>query len=449
MSTEEDKIVEEDIASETTSEVKQAETRFPLLLLIKPAILLLISDRIDRLEPVVSRRRRRDSRKRIFLLGLGRLGDFLLRRRIDQLFVRDAGLRLVRGSGSNGGRQSLNVVSSGAGRRLGRLGPQRPRQTNRTAAQVRNHQRVRGQGVVFQGQGNSGGGVQRSEGGLAGHSVRGHSRSVLRPQGTLQGRRWCSRHKLSLYGGLCRQRLLQRGDLPLVIGPQSPLSGQNHTHSRQSRVQANHSSLRFLRRMPQKIRIHHSVEILHRNIRLSEFERHYRRKNILCPRRTFAQYPDPRPDSHHRPQARSATRRAHVRFAVVRPRRYSRLGRFSPRSRLPIRLGRRCTVQSGQRHWNDLQGTSIGHGGIQVALQWDRINRVVSTQLLLPVRKRCSHFGIGRKFAERIYHFRSSSSRKQGNSVQKAPSRLFPLISPPRTMNYTFENTRIILNWLF
>lgn len=42
-------------------------------------------------------------------------------------------------------------------------------------------------------------------------------------------------------------------------------------------------------------------------------------------------------------------------------------------------------VQRCQWHPHDLSSTPAGHGGLQVALQWDRAHRVVSTQLLLQV----------------------------------------------------------------
>jgi hypothetical protein len=59
----------------------------------------------------------------------------------------------------------------------------------------------------------------------------------------------------------------------------------HHTHSWQSRVASNHTSLRLLRRMPAKVWIHHRLAVLHRSLRLSKPLGHHRWKDLLCSRR--------------------------------------------------------------------------------------------------------------------------------------------------------------------
>lgn len=51
----------------------------------------------------------------------------------------------------------------------------------------------------------------------------GHPWSVLRLEGAVQGGWRCPRNKLPLPGGLCGQRVLQRGDIPAPAGSQGKL----------------------------------------------------------------------------------------------------------------------------------------------------------------------------------------------------------------------------------
>ena len=116
------------------------------------------------------------------------------------------------------------------------------RPTNWTASTLRNHQRIRGQSFVLQSSRNSSGRVKRSTSWFTGHSKKWHfefwpsskancsyhgnptlwpetnitifigmwrySWAILRPQRTVQSWRWCSRHKLLVYGRFRRSRFL-------------------------------------------------------------------------------------------------------------------------------------------------------------------------------------------------------------------------------------------------
>ena len=99
-------------------------------------------------------------------------------------------------------------------------------------------------------QGATRGGEQRAAGELAGDGVRRHPRTVPRPTQALRNRRGRPGHKLHLHGGLRRPRV----QLPRVIHPpptpQSQAPAVRHAASRKPREQADHASVRILRRMP-------------------------------------------------------------------------------------------------------------------------------------------------------------------------------------------------------
>ena len=57
----------------------------------------------------------------------------------------------------------------------------------------------------------------------------------------------------------------------------------------------------------------------------------------------------------------------------------------SARRRLPLRQWRRPGVQPGEQHRADLSRAPARHGGLQVALQRHRADRLVGAQLLLQV----------------------------------------------------------------
>lgn len=134
--------------------------------------------------------------------------------------------------------------------------------------------------------------------------------------------------------------------------------------------------------------------------------------DLLCARGLVSFHPDTGPDSDHWQKTGSAPWRTNVWPAVVGPWRYVQIniwletamynaavcvtsflsalrhhgvGGESQGGRLLIRERRGGSVQRRQRHPHDLSSTSVSHGGLQVALQWDGAHGVVSPQLLLQV----------------------------------------------------------------
>lgn len=143
--------------------------------------------------------------------------------------------------------------------------------------------------------------------------------------------------------------------------------------------------------------------------------------DLLCARWLVSLHPDIRPDQNHWQETGSASWWAHVWSSVVRPwrylqlfptclwflilhtrcckhvvvsqllvwscsaLRYHRMGGESQRSRLLVWKRRGGPVQRCQWHTHDMPGPPAGHGGLQVALQWDCPHSLVGTQLLLQV----------------------------------------------------------------
>ena len=193
-----------------------------------------------------------------------------------------------------------------------------------------------------------------------------YSRPVLRSERALQSRRWCTRHKLLVYGRFCRSWFLLSRNIPTssrikgkyffkytlfspfiwilfnmeLIFIAGSISRQNNSHSREPWITSDYSSLWVLWRVFAQIWKHNSVAILHRNFRLSQPLRHYWRPHFLCPRRPFTQHPNPWPNPHHRPQTRSPSWRSYVWFAMVWSRGHTRLGRQSQRCRVRIKKSR-------------------------------------------------------------------------------------------------------------
>lgn len=108
-----------------------------------------------------------------------------------------------------------------------------------------------------------------------------------------------------------------------------------------------------------------------------------------------------------------------------------------------------CSLRRLTFFW--FQSSSTCNGRLQVALQWNGLNSMVRSELLLSLRQRGSYSGIRWQTEQRVHYFRSSATGELAllsilieifqclgsprSSCQKATSRLFPLM--PKTTDQT------------
>lgn len=83
-------------------------------------------------------------------------------------------------------------------------------------------------------------------------------------------RRSGARDELHFHGGFRGPRLLQLGDTDALDDSEGALPGPDHTAARQPRIEADHQSVRILRRVPEQVRERERLEVLLPSVRLAD-----------------------------------------------------------------------------------------------------------------------------------------------------------------------------------
>ena len=175
------------------------------------------------------------------------------------------------------------------------------------------------------------------------------------------------------------------------------------------------------------------VEVLYRFIRLFARDSSGGKWNLWAAWRTLALNRHPWPYSQAWPNARSASRRSCLRFALVRPWRQSGLQLVSKRSRVHLWTGHFGTVQS--RQWTQInrEGSLVGNGRVLIDSRKQHRDSVQCAELLLQVcQSGCDHWS-RRAYEPNLLVVRTCT-KKRRTARDEENSRLF-LVIPIKKSN--------------